>query len=441
MRMLQKHPDLRNNPASAELQNSMKKAQADVKINLAHLELLKPRIKKRYDTWEETMSRIREDRERWALEEQRKHAYNILVSGQRVSTGVTPNESRFSAATEASDKSLDGRYSAGGATYGRNLREVDPDESQDIAVQLAHNEFRARGSLTRSRAGSSSKREGGQRQKPSNTYHANDSDEDLSSQIRAVGIRREQAFAKPQDDSRQRPGSSGSRAPQYPSVPKHSVLAPNESRDLSFYDRRGSNTTISAPTRPPKEHFQSPVSTAGSQPPPIPNKESFSSHIPEIDSTSARSLSTTPTNGFNAALDSRKFTFKPTATTEGGTPQRTIFMNSKLRSRFLTIALANTSSNLETCGILCGRLISNAFFVFKLVIPEQESTSDTCETVNEGALFDYCDKEDLITLGWIHTHPTQTCFMSSRDLHTHAGYQVQLAESVAIVCAPRHEPS
>jgi STAM-binding protein len=79
--------------------------------------------------------------------------------------------------------------------------------------------------------------------------------------------------------------------------------------------------------------------------------------------------------------------------------------------------------------------------VLKLVIPEQEATSDTCDTVNEAALFDYCDANDLMTLGWIHTHPSQTCFMSSRDLHTHGGYQVQLAESIAIVCAPRHEPS
>lgn len=30
--------------------------------------------------------------------------------------------------------------------------------------------------------------------------------------------------------------------------------------------------------------------------------------------------------------------------------------------------------------------------------------------------------------------------MSSRDLHTHGGYQVQLAESIAIVCAPSKTP-
>jgi STAM-binding protein len=112
-----------------------------------------------------------------------------------------------------------------------------------------------------------------------------------------------------------------------------------------------------------------------------------------------------------------------------------------LRIEFLKIAQANTNRNLETCGILCGTLISNAFFISKLLIPEQESTSDTCDTINESALFDYVDSHNLMTLGWIHTHPSQTCFMSSRDLHTHSGYQVQMAESIAIVCAPSHEPS
>ncbi|EGD89958.2 uncharacterized protein TERG_08894 [Trichophyton rubrum CBS 118892] len=95
----------------------------------------------------------------------------------------------------------------------------------------------------------------------------------------------------------------------------------------------------------------------------------------------------------------------------------------------------------ETCGILAGTLISNAFFISRLIIPEQESTPDTCEMLNEAAIFEYCEAEDLMVLGWIHTHPTQTCFMSSRDLHTQSGYQVMLSESIAIVCAPSHEPN
>ena len=42
---------------------------------------------------------------------------------------------------------------------------------------------------------------------------------------------------------------------------------------------------------------------------------------------------------------------------------------------------------------------------------------------------------------WIHTHPSQTCFLSSVDLHTHCGYQSMLDEAIAIVLAPRHSPS
>jgi STAM-binding protein len=91
--------------------------------------------------------------------------------------------------------------------------------------------------------------------------------------------------------------------------------------------------------------------------------------------------------------------------------------------------------------MLCGILKNNALFITRLVIPEQTSTSDTCETLNEEEFFDYCDKEELLVVGWIHTHPSQTCFMSSRDLHTHVGYQVMMAESIAIVCAPSKQPS
>ena len=50
----------------------------------------------------------------------------------------------------------------------------------------------------------------------------------------------------------------------------------------------------------------------------------------------------------------------------------------------------------------------------------------------------YCSEDpSLLTLGWIHTHPTQTCFLSSVDLHTHCGYQSLLDEAVAIVLSPR----
>lgn len=180
-----------------------------------------------------------------------------------------------------------------------------------------------------------------------------------------------------------------------------------------------------------------------SQPPKLPPKKPYQYEIPDEDTPPTR-----PQKFLNA-LDPPtppesnvpSYTFRPSSYLENGNPLRTIFLPAGLRAEFLKYAQHNTRKNLETCGMLCGTLISNALFIRQVVIPEQESTCDTCETTNEGALFDYCDKEDLLVLGWIHTHPTQTCFMSSRDLHTHCGYQIMMPESIAIVCAPSKIPS
>ncbi|KAF8465964.1 hypothetical protein BDZ91DRAFT_658552 [Kalaharituber pfeilii] len=134
------------------------------------------------------------------------------------------------------------------------------------------------------------------------------------------------------------------------------------------------------------------------------------------------------------------FQFPSTARLESGQRLRTIFLPSLLRHKFLAIAFPNTRRNLETCGVLCGTLIQNALFISRLVIPEQVVTSDTCNMTDEESLFHYVDSEDLMVLGWIHTHPMYECFMSSVDLHNHCGYQLMLPESIAVVCAPRFTP-
>jgi STAM-binding protein len=46
-------------------------------------------------------------------------------------------------------------------------------------------------------------------------------------------------------------------------------------------------------------------------------------------------------------------------------------------------------------------------------------------------------EKELYPLGWIHTHPTQSCFLSSVDVHTQSGYQTMLDEAVAVVLAPK----
>ena len=42
----------------------------------------------------------------------------------------------------------------------------------------------------------------------------------------------------------------------------------------------------------------------------------------------------------------------------------------------------------------------------------------------EEEIFEVQDSRALYPLGWIHTHPSQTCFLSSVDIHTHCGFQV-----------------
>ena len=149
-------------------------------------------------------------------------------------------------------------------------------------------------------------------------------------------------------------------------------------------------------------------------------------------------------NKHNQAMPSKKpnlqsqTNHKTVNSTEGGAPLRTVFLPADLPEKFQAIAEPNTVRELETCGILVGKLIRNAFFITHLLIPEQDSTKETCSTKSEEKMFEYIENEDpdLFILGWIHTHPTQSCFLSSVDLHTQNSYQIMLNEAIAIVCAP-----
>ncbi|KAF8336546.1 uncharacterized protein EI90DRAFT_2912086 [Cantharellus anzutake] len=120
---------------------------------------------------------------------------------------------------------------------------------------------------------------------------------------------------------------------------------------------------------------------------------------------------------------------------------RKVVLPKSALSRFLSIAALNTTQKRETCGLLLGRFRAPVFEISTLLIPKQIGTEDTCTMVNEELVAEVQEKRGLITIGWIHTHPTQSCFMSSLDLHTHSGYQSSLPEAVAIVCAPNHTPN
>ncbi|XP_014830549.1 PREDICTED: AMSH-like protease isoform X3 [Poecilia mexicana] len=117
---------------------------------------------------------------------------------------------------------------------------------------------------------------------------------------------------------------------------------------------------------------------------------------------------------------------------------RRVVIPRDLTRRFLLLADSNTARGIETCGVLCGRLTHNEFVLTHVVIPKQSAGPDFCDMENVEELFRFQDQQNLLTVGWIHTHPSQTAFLSSVDLHTHCSYQLMLPEALAIVCAPKH---
>ncbi|XP_078431449.1 associated molecule with the SH3 domain of STAM 2 isoform X2 [Wolffia australiana] len=113
-----------------------------------------------------------------------------------------------------------------------------------------------------------------------------------------------------------------------------------------------------------------------------------------------------------------------------------IHLSAGLMDEFMVLASANTENDLETCGVLGASLKNGTFYVTTLIVPKQESSSNSCLALREEEIFALQDELSLFPLGWIHTHPSQSCFMSSIDLHTQYSFQVMLPEAVAIVMAP-----
>lgn len=109
---------------------------------------------------------------------------------------------------------------------------------------------------------------------------------------------------------------------------------------------------------------------------------------------------------------------------------------------FIKKAEINTRQSIETCGILCG-VKRDSYYIRNIFIPSQKGTQDLCITTNYEEIDQYITKHELLTLGWIHTHPDYTSFLSSIDIHTQYGYQQLLPEAIAVVysglASPRSE--
>jgi STAM-binding protein len=373
---------------------------------LDQLEHLKLQIDARYDGWQKALERR---------------------GGSMAIESEGPNsETQFDLA--ASDPAVAGNTVTLGAA-----------ENSDLAVRLAHREIRRRETRRRAtrQAGLSVEEEHERRTaglwddwESALTKNHQSRDDEMQQNMEDSKRRLDGPHGIVSDETKRfatkapsrlaRPAvQSRSSEYRYPSIQKSQPLQQDHT---SGPPSRTSSPAVYVPPLPPKERLQAAVRNG----PPTPPK------MPVLDRPDSMSSPSTPPT---------TFTFRPSAYLESGKPLRTVFLPQNLRQKFLKVAEPNTRRNLETCGMLCGTLISNALFISKVVIPEQESTSDTCDTINESAFFDYCAAEDLMVLGWIHTHPTQTCFMSSRDLHTHCGYQIMMPESIAIVCAPSKTPS
>lgn len=339
-------------------------------------------------------------------------------------------------------------------SYASPARILDPSVHQDLAVDLARKEMRRR----RRAAGVSEEEEirrraaghwdGWDKGPARSTPPEYMDDDELRRQMEAT--RRQLDRSRDYQDEYRESIAPPSRY-HYPSINKSTPFRyerpssprvesprpqpPRPPKEFSV-DHERANSPLQPPTRPPKG-LQEPLQPI--RPPPRPDKETLPSNrldvsIPDTTPALSPKVSTEPAK-------EKRVTFQPAAYLENGHPIRPVFLPSTLRATFLEIAADNTRQGVEMCGMLCGTQVNNALFISHLVIPEQRCTPDTCETENESGMLNYCIENDLIVIGWIHTHPTQSCFMSSRDLHTQAGYQVMMPESIAIVCAPRHTPS
>lgn len=79
----------------------------------------------------------------------------------------------------------------------------------------------------------------------------------------------------------------------------------------------------------------------------------------------------------------------------------------------------------QACGSLKGLAWLGMFVHCCLLALLPMLLCTQCSMLLSAAPAYFCRSRALYPLGWIHTHPTQTCFLSSVDIHTHCGFQVR----------------
>ncbi len=94
----------------------------------------------------------------------------------------------------------------------------------------------------------------------------------------------------------------------------------------------------------------------------------------------------------------------------------------------------------ETAGLLIGHLDEGVLYVDEIEVGEQEGTS-VHVTMSDQALVNAVMKvsnrtDNKTIVGWWHTHPGLTSFMSGTDINTQSNYQNLFPEAIAIVIDP-----
>ncbi|KAI0476926.1 hypothetical protein F4859DRAFT_504355 [Xylaria cf. heliscus] len=408
--LLKTHPEAKNPEAKKALQSKF----LTIDVVFKHLEEIKPILDRDYDAWQEAQAKKKSK----------------------------PEHQRRSSAETSRELSTYQQHASKDPALSSASRLLDAGEHQDLAVELAQEEMQRRDADRRATDKNGDARRGQQQQRRTagiwNTWTQNIVDKPAEDE---EGFRQQmQSTRKALDQDTESPPSNlrhtTDRPPNLPTMTGYSYpkIARSVPVDYSPQHLRSDENKPSQPTLPPKQEVIDRSLIVPQRPAKTPYPTESPHELPSRPPKLHESVPEPPKKQQGVA-------FKPAAYFENGEPIRPIFLPGQLRRRFLELASENTKRGLEMCGILCGTAVNNALFVRCLLIPEQKCTSDTCETENEATILDYCIEEDLLMLGWIHTHPTQTCFMSSRDLHTQSGYQVMLPESIAIVCAPKFEPS
>jgi STAM-binding protein len=419
---LKTHPEA----TTPEAKKALRSKYLTIDVVLKHMEELKPFLDKEYENW----------------------------TAVQLSKKAKP-EQHQQGSREGSARSAYKQHASKDPALSYASRLLDAGDHQDLAVELAQKEIQRRDARRRATKQDGEAHHGQQERRTAGYW------ENWTQDIAHQQAEDEETFRRQMESTRRTLDGDTDTPGLDPGRPTDQL--PKQARSVSSY----SYPKIARPAPVEYSPQLSKISEGWlPQPPqpPRPPKQEAPLHLPlaperpaKAPHSQATPAYTHPTTEDLQALPSRPpklqeshtepttkqqgVAFKPAAYLENGDPIRPIFLPRQLRQRFLDIASENTKRGLEMCGILCGTAVNNALFVRCLLIPEQKCTSDTCETENEGTMLEYCIEEDLLMLGWIHTHPTQTCFMSSRDLHTQSGYQVMLPESIAIVCAPKFEPS